>query len=857
MPHLADYLPRRSFNTYGLVLLTLFMLFAVAVIGLSSYLTVDTPLHCYDETIKRLAFLKFINAKCSLEYQEKFYFILPMYGVFALNYGIVFALSIIYAYLVKHRVEKFIHPTGTATCRKDDEEYQATCNNDDDENQATCGHDDDENQATCSNDDEEHQATCSDDDDENQAACSDDDQEYQATCSDDDEEHQATCSDDFKEHQASCSDDFKEHQASCSDDFKEHQASCSDDDDPVQNSRDDRKCLDHYLIFPIYVIHLFVARIIPLLVFVFFLYRANFPIDFVCSWQPEMQGKGTTAFNVTENLQYNLTSVRCVALNGEKHNNLISVVATMDILFVTFTVMELGHIGWLAFNDRDFMTDEEFCSVYLLRKRKLIRKLATKLRNRRDPQVFQLIDDFGGPFISSRGLEDIYVNVVIQEGREHMNAYPRTFDRHKIYESHLEMPSTVIKLTNTADIFKPTHGEKTQTYPRTILVIGRPGVGKTMLTRMILHQWKERKHDKIVILIKFHTFNNRPVVTFREMLAFSEGMSTCATFESVYNAILSNPSKAVLIFDGLDELCVDSKILHLRIRPVNCLKEKMSVFAIFKMLVEGRLLPGVTVLATSRPTAACVFQTLNFERTVEILGFFEDQIKEYVFKFCENNNDTAELIWNQIVESPELLSLCYSPVMSYVICLTLKEMQYYENGHIPKTITELYKRAVNVLLYRHHPRCKLQTLPIDYLNIPFPRELKNDLLKLKEVAQRGIIEGKFIFEQTTTDEFGDLANCGLFHKLPDKRRNYFCFLHLTLQEFLAASKVVDNMDKVDQFLATHINDPKWHLVIQFVAGLVGDKIREASMSVTSDPNEFIMSERNLADIQKRYYIFSV
>jgi hypothetical protein len=88
----------------------------------------------------------------------------------------------------------------------------------------------------------------------------------------------------------------------------------------------------------------------------------------------------------------------------------------------------------------------------------------------------------------------------------------------------------------------------------------------------------------------------------------------------------------------------------------------MPAFSIFKMLVDGRLLPGVIVLTTSRPMAQQIFQKLNFDRTVEILGFFEEQIKNYVSKFCENNNDTAELIWNQLQESAELLSLCYIPV---------------------------------------------------------------------------------------------------------------------------------------------------------------------------------------------------
>ncbi len=177
---------------------------------------------------------------------------------------------------------------------------------------------------------------------------------------------------------------------------------------------------------------------------------------------------------------------------------------------------------------------------------------------------------------------------------------------------------------------------------------------------------------------------------------------------------------------------------------------------------------------------------------------------------------------------------------------------------------------MKVLVYRHHPKYKLKPPPTDYLYIPLPADLKSDLLKINEAAQSGISEGKLIFERATTDEFGDLANCGLFYKLPDKERNYFCFLHLTLQEFLAASKVVDDMDNVETFLATHIDDPKWHLVIQFVAGLVGDKIKEAKMAETgvpSDPKEFgkwknnqemiKKNERVLADIQKRYYIFCI
>ncbi len=776
MQNCVNYLPRKSFNTYGLVLLTLFGFFAVIVIIISTSFTFDTSFHCYDRSIsktKETALIQDINIKCSLKYQEKFHTQL-IFALLILNFGIVFALSIIYGYLVKHRVEKFDYPTGTATS-----------NNNDDENQV-----------------------------------------FLASPS------------------------------------------------TQQNSYDVREYLGHFSTFAIYIIHLFVARIIPLLVFaVLIFYPADTPETFLCPWSPDIKGTGTSNFNVIFNSGYNLTLIGCTNASGAKSKTLVDFVATVDVIIVTLAFLELGYIARLAYNDRYFMTDQEFCAVYLLRKRKRIRKFVDKIRARFSPEVFRVHSNFGDKNFS-RSLGDIYVNVVIQEEREDRDVVRDKFDRHEIYQGHLETPSDVTKLRNTVDIFKTTGLFSSgifQTYPQTILVIGRPGIGKTMLTRKFLHQWKVKEdkfwYDKIVILLQFRTFKDK-TVTLREMLGHAKGLSR-DDFDTVYRFILSNPTKTVLIFDGLDELDVDNEPDSETVSSPN---EKMPVFSVFRMLMHGRLLPGVTILTTSRPTAQLVFQNLNFERTVEILGFSKEQIEEYVFRFCCNNNhDTAELIWNHIKESAELLSLCYIPVNSYIVCLTLKESTGNdESGDIPRTITELYKRAVKVLIYRHHPIYKLKPLPPDYLITPFPKELENDLLKLKAVAQSGIIEGKLIFERATGDEFGDLANCGLFHKLPDKRRNYFCFLHLTLQEFLAASKVVDDMDKVDQFLATHVKDPKWHLVIQFVAGLVGDKIKEAKIAgtaVPSDPEEFAKwknnqeviekNERVLAEIQKRYYIFCI
>ena len=79
--------------------------------------------------------------------------------------------------------------------------------------------------------------------------------------------------------------------------------------------------------------------------------------------------------------------------------------------------------------------------------------------------------------------------------------------------------------------------------------------------------------------------------------------------------------------------------------------------------------------------------------------------------------------------------------------------------------------------------------------------------------------------------------------IPDKRWNYFCFLHLTLQEFFAALSVVDDMNNIKKFLEEGIQDPKWHFVIQFVAGLIGDKIKQHPKEYTTDENVAVSLEK--------------
>jgi hypothetical protein len=587
------------------------------------------------------------------------------------------------------------------------------------------------------------------------------------------------------------------------------------------------------IVFTVYIMHLIICRILPLVIFAeLLLTSSNFPVQFHCPWP--IQTTSASHANFSQSQTTNHSIVDCSFPMGSKNEKLVSTVVIANILFGTVTFMELAYLLWSTWKDRSLCTDMEFCCVYLLRKRKRIRKLIKKIREGIPDDFFRLHDDFGEKCLSRRKLEDIYVNVIIQRGRAWISS--RTFkNRHETYEAHFKAPADATILKTTADLFK--HIDACNKRPRTILVVGRPGIGKTLLTKKLFYEWQQRIsefwHGKIVILIRFRAFN-KGETSLREMLRHSDGLNmSSADFNDVYEYMCLFPSNLIIVFDGLDELKVNNESLAEE-KTVNSHNEVTHLLLIFKQLVKGTLLPGVTVLTTSRSTAEHIYKGLKFDREVEILGFHEEQIKDYVERFCRDDMQKSSEIWHLIKESPELLSLCYIPVNSYIVCLTLKESigvdeqkEVPAQSNIPRTITELYKRAIKILLFRHNLKYKDKPIPKDYIIAKLPEQLQNDLEKLKEIAIDGMIKDQLVFEFENSHEFvTELSDSGVFNKLEDKRQNVFCFLHLTIQEFLAALHVVDDMENVESFLSEHIENPKWHLVIQFVAGLIGDKIRE-------------------------------
>ena len=373
-----------------------------------------------------------------------------------------------------------------------------------------------------------------------------------------------------------------------------------------------------------------------------------------------------------------------------------------------------------------------------------------------------------------------------------------------------------------------------------ILLVGRPGIGKTILSTKLLRgsAFNEFTHQNfdVAFLVKFRYYNSRKkYLDLRELLSRSETVRQNLDDE-FWNYIITNPTKVLLIFDGIDEFNARSEISNNDSGFDDSEEKKMPLPYLYKKIASGELLEGATVITTLRPTASSCVRQLSPDRVLEILGFTSEEVEAYVTSFTkEDQNPRAEktAIWEHISTNINLFTLCYIPVNCFIICSCLSRLRSLGIS-LPTKLTKIYSIALKIFYFRHSDKYRMDKKTHDHLFLkPFhklPTECKEEFQRLGKLAFDGIKEGRLLF---TSEEVEGLEDCGLLHRLPDlpcqegldEDKAQYCFIHLTFQELLAARHVVDTMTEaqaLEQFITDHIKEGSWQLVVQFVAGLLVD-----------------------------------
>ncbi|XP_029942295.1 NACHT, LRR and PYD domains-containing protein 3-like isoform X2 [Salarias fasciatus] len=339
------------------------------------------------------------------------------------------------------------------------------------------------------------------------------------------------------------------------------------------------------------------------------------------------------------------------------------------------------------------------------------------------------------------------------------------------------------------DIFKSSPGRSQPI--RTVLTKGVAGIGKTVLTQKFTLDWAEDEANQDV----HFTFP----FTFRELNLVGKQLSLVGLvhhfFTETKEAGLCSfqDFQVVFILDGLDE-CRLPLDFH-RAELLTDVTESSSVDVLLINLIRGKLLPSARLWITTRPAAANQIPADCVDRVTEVRGFTDPQKEEY-FRRRFREEEQASRIISHIKTSRSLHIMCHIPVFCWISATVLeKVLKSREGGELPKTLTQMYIHHLVVQAKVKNVKFDGGAATDDHWS-PESREMIWSLGKLAfEQLQKGNL---IFFESDLTGSGIDLRAASMYSGVFTQvfreesglyQDKVFCFVHLSLQEFLAALHV--------------------------------------------------------------------
>ncbi|XP_039637665.1 NACHT, LRR and PYD domains-containing protein 3-like isoform X2 [Perca fluviatilis] len=477
---------------------------------------------------------------------------------------------------------------------------------------------------------------------------------------------------------------------------------------------------------------------------------------------------------------------------------------TVDQMFLTYSIntfkvtrIVLGKMNQNDLVDNLSKTTTEPAEIIAACQQKVKSNSQTKFRS-----VFEGIAKAGNKTL----LNQIYTEIYITKGWT-----AEVHDEHEIIQIETasrkpDKPETTIR---HEDIFKTPPGSEEPI--RTVLTMGVAGIGKTVLTQKFTLDWAEDKanHD-----IQF-TFP----FTFRELNVLKE--ETYSLVELVH-LFFSETKEAgicrfeefqvVFIFDGLDECRLPLDFHNTKI--LTDVTNSSSVGVLLTNLIRGNLLPSAHLWITTRPAAANQIPPEYVDMVTEVRGFTDPQKEEY-FRKRFTDEEQASRIISHIKTSRSLYVMCHIPVFCWITATVLEKVLKIRDGReLPKTLTEMYIRFLVV-------QTKRKSVKYDggaETDSPWSPESRTMIKSLGKLAFEQLRKGNLIFYESDLTECGiDITAAskysGVFTQIFKEESGLyqdkvFSFIHLSVQEFLAAFHVHLTFNN---FGVNLLSEAKWWL----------------------------------------------
>ena len=314
---------------------------------------------------------------------------------------------------------------------------------------------------------------------------------------------------------------------------------------------------------------------------------------------------------------------------------------------------------------------------------------------------------------------------------------------------------------------------------RFLLVEGPPGIGKSTFAWELCRRWEEIESLRdyhTVVLLKLREKWVLKATSLSDLFRYPSLPKFSRDVAGEVHE--SHGQRLLLVLDGFDEV-----------------SHSFHEDSVIKSILCMQLLPECTIILTTRPSAKATLESVcqpQVDKHVEIIGFTEEERVRYITEVFSKEPELQANFLKYMFLVPHIKSMMYIPLNCAIIAQVYSESQSSHHLAIPRTRTQLYKALAHSLLVRH--------MKMKEGNREYPSMLPEGLNK--EDMERFRVLAKFAFDSYHKGEskkvmfFKEDIPEGLVHFgfMNESTEMYagkgveqtFSFLHLSLQEYLAA-----------------------------------------------------------------------